>query len=129
MEAHMNKLTNLLKEMGDEIPGLSATAIVGMDGLQVAQYATATKFDIEIAAAQFALIMKSVQKTCDQLGESGVEDTLITTANSYLMTLFLGDGSYYLVVAVDKKGGNLGNLRLIARQFANAFWDAIPKKK
>ena len=42
----MNKLTNLLKEMGNEIPGLSATAIVGMDGLPVAQYSTATEFDI-----------------------------------------------------------------------------------
>lgn len=125
----MNKLTNLLKEMGDEIPGLSATAIVGMDGLQVAQYSTATDFDIEIAAAQFALIMKSVQKTCDQLGASNVEDSFVTTANSYLMTLFLGDGSYYLVIAVDKNSGSLGNLRLIARQFADALWNAIPKKK
>jgi len=125
----MNKLTNLLKEMGNEIPGLSATAIVGMDGLPVAQYSTATEFDIEIAAAQFALIMKSLQKTCDQLGANNVEDNFVTTANSYLMTLFLGDGCYYLVVAVDKNSGNLGNLRLIAKQFADALWNAIPKKK
>ena len=125
----MNKLTNLLKEMGNEIPGLSATAIVGMDGLPVAQYSTATEFDIEIAAAQFALIMKSLQKTCDQLGANNVEDTFVTTANSYLMTLFLGEGSYFLVVAVDKNIGNLGNVRLIAKQFADALWNAIPKKK
>lgn len=125
----MNKLTNLLKEMGDEIPGLSATAIVGMDGLPVAQYSTATEFDIEIAAAQFALIMKSLQKTCDQLGNNNVEDTFVTTTSSYLMTLFLGDGSYYLVVAIDKNSGTLGNLRLITKQFADALWNAIPKKK
>lgn len=125
----MNKLTNLLKEMGEEIPGLSATAIVGMDGLPVAQYSTATEFDIEIAAAQFALIMKSLQKTCDQLGNNNVEDTFVTTTSSYLMTLFLGDGSYYLVVAIDKNSGTLGNLRLITKQFADALWNAIPKKK
>lgn len=125
----MPKLNDVLMQMAGEMPGVVAVAVAGMDGLPLAHYNTKTSLNVEIASAQFALVMKLVQKTCTQLGEDVVEDNLVTTNETYLLTLFLGEGLYYLVVAADKKNSSLGNIRLIARQYADALWDQIPKMR
>jgi hypothetical protein len=58
-----------------------------------------------------------------------MEDNLTTTDQAYLLAHFLGDGSYYQGIAVDKRSASLGNLRLMARQYADDLWDAIPKRR
>ena len=125
----MAKLDDLLKEMADEIPGLVAAAIVGMDGLGLAHFTTDPNFDVEIADAQFAVVMQVVNKTAAQLGSDVVEDNLVTTNNAFMLTRFIGDGSMYLGIAVARKGGNLGNIRLVSRNFADALWNAVPKRR
>ena len=124
----MADLNKLLKEMGDEIPGLIATGVVGMDGLPIAVYSP-QDFEADVASAQFSLVMKLVQKSCSQLGNEEVEDNLVTTNNVYLLTRFLGDGSYFLGITADKNAASLGNVRLIARQYADALWKGIPRRK
>ena len=123
----MAELNNVLKEMAGEIPGFIATAVVGMDGLGIAEYAADPAFDIEAANAQYTLLVKLVQKSLDQLGDE-LEDNLTTTDRAYLIAHFLGDGSYYQGIAVDKETGSLGNVRLMVRQYADALWNAIPKR-
>ena len=125
----MPKLNDLLMQMAGEMPGAIAVAVAGMDGLPLAHYNTKSSLSVEVASAQFALVMKLVQKTSTQLGEDVVEDNLVTTNETYLLTLFLGDGSYYLVVAADKNNSSLGNIRLISRQYADSLWKTIPKMK
>lgn len=125
----MAKLDDLLKEMAEDIPGLLACAVVGMDGLGLAHYTTDPNFDVEIADAQFAVVMQVVQKTAKQLANDTVEDNLLTTQNAFMLTRFIGDGSMYLGIAVDRKSGNLGTIRLIARNFADVLWDAVPKRR
>jgi predicted regulator of Ras-like GTPase activity (Roadblock/LC7/MglB family) len=125
----MAKLDELLKEMAAEVPGLIACAVVGMDGLGLAHYATDPNFDVEIADAQFAMVMQVGQKTVAQLGKDVVEDNLLTTNNAFLLTRFIGDGSMYLGIAVDRKASNLGTIRLVARNFADVIWDAVPKRR
>ena len=123
----MANLKNILKDMASDIPGFVSTDVVGMDGLSIAGHATDPDFDAEAASAQFALVMKLVQKTTGQLDAGEVQDNLVTTEGAYILTRFLGDGSYYLGVAVDKEEGSLGNMRLITRTYADKLWDAIPK--
>jgi len=123
----MAELNDLLKSMADDIPGFVSSDVVGMDGLSIAGHAADPDFDAEAASAQFALVMKLVQKTVGQLGDDAVEDNLVTSQNAYILTRFLGDGSYYLGVAVDKEAASLGNLRLMTRRYADDLWDAIPK--
>ncbi len=123
----MAKLNDLLQEMAQEIPGLISTDVVGMDGLSIAHYATSPEFDAEAASAQFALVMKLVQKTIGQLKAGTVEDNLVTTNHAYVITRFLGNGTYYLSIAVNKETASLGNVRLVSRQYANLLWDAIPR--
>lgn len=123
----MAELNELLRSMADDIPGFISADVVGMDGLSIAGYATDPDFDAEAASAQFALVMKLVQKTVGQLGDDLVEDNLVTSDNAYILTRFLGDGSYYLGVAVDKETASLGNVRLMTRQYADDLWETIPK--
>lgn len=125
----MAKLDELLKEMAADIPGIIACAVVGMDGLGLAHFATDPNFDVEIADAQFAVVMQVAQKTVKQLGEDTVEDNLVTTKNAYMMTRFIGDGSMWLGIAADRKAANLGTIRLIARNFADIIWEAVPKRR
>lgn len=126
-EEEMAKLNDILKDMSSEIPGFISSDVVGMDGLSVAHHSADPDFDAEAASAQFALVMKLVQKTTGQLGAGEVEDNLVTTEDAYILARFLGDDSYYLGVAVSKADASLGNLRLMTRQYADKLWDAIPK--
>ncbi len=123
----MANLQDVLKDMADDVPGFISADVVGMDGLSIAGHATDPNFDAEAASAQFALVMKLVSKTAGQLGSGEVEDNLVTTDDAYILTRFVGDGSYYLGVAVSKDSGSLGNVRLVTRNYADDIWDAIPK--
>lgn len=125
----MAAMNEVLKEMAGEIPGFVASDVVGMDGVSIAGHTVDPKFSAEAAAAQFAMVMKLVQKSSDQLKAGAVEDNLVTTDRSYIITRFLGDGSYYLGIAVSREDSSLGNVRLVSRQFANAVWEAIPKRR
>ncbi|MBN1484192.1 MAG: DUF4388 domain-containing protein [Chloroflexia bacterium] len=123
----MANLQEVLREMGSLIPGFIATDVVGMDGLSIGGYAADPHFDGEAASAQFALVMKLVQRTVGELAGGEVEDNLVTTDRIYILTRFLGDGSYYLGMAIDKEQATLGNVRLVSRRFADRIWAAIPK--
>ncbi|TKJ31290.1 MAG: hypothetical protein CEE40_01930 [Chloroflexi bacterium B3_Chlor] len=128
MAKKRSPLAALLEEMGGEIPGFVAAAVVGMDGLPVAEYAT-KDFDVETAAAQFALVMKLVEKSAAQIGSDEIEDNLVTAKDAYILTRYLGDGSYFLATAVDRDAASLGNVRLMTRMFGLGLWDAIPRRK
>lgn len=126
-EQAMSALEDMLHEMAGEIPGFIASDVVGMDGLSVGSYTTDRKFDSEAASAQFALVMKLVQRTCAEIKGGEVEDNLVTTDRLYITTRFLGDGSYYVAIAVEKSTASLGNVRLVTRRYAPRLWNAIPK--
>lgn len=126
----MAELKDLLKEMSAEIPGFEAAAVAGMDGLAIAEYRAAPDFNLEMATAQFALVMKLVDRTIDRLKSGNVEDNLVTTDDTYILSRLLGDGSsYYLVISVEREMASLGNVRLMTRNFAPELWDAIPRRQ
>lgn len=52
-------LADILKEMSGEIVGYVASAVVGMDGLTIADH-SATKVDPEIVSAQMTLLLQQV---------------------------------------------------------------------
>lgn len=128
-ENTMADLNELLREMASEIPGFIATDVVGMDGVSIGRHSANPNFNGDAASAQFAMVLKLVQKTTEQLKAGELEDNLSTTRNSYIVTRLLGDGSYYLGVAVDRQAATLGNVRLMTQQYAEALWNAIPKRK
>jgi predicted regulator of Ras-like GTPase activity (Roadblock/LC7/MglB family) len=124
----MTKLNKLLKEMSEEIPGYVAGSVVGTDGLSLAIH-TSGNTDVETINVQSALVMRLVLQTVKQLGKPTFEDNLFTAENHFILSRFLGDGSYWVILVVDKKNGSLGNIRLISRQFSDEIWDSIPKRR
>lgn len=126
MMAKKGAVAARLEEMSKEIPGFVAAAVVGKDGLAIAEHMT-TDFNIEAASSQFALVMQLVQKSAAQIGSNQIEDNLVTSKDRYIISRYLGDGSYFLVTAVDKEGSSLGNVRLVTRLFGEGLWADIPK--
>jgi predicted regulator of Ras-like GTPase activity (Roadblock/LC7/MglB family) len=125
----MADLRELLREMAGEIPGFQAAAVSGIDGLSIAEYSASPDFKMEIATAQFALVMKLVQKTGQRLEAGEFEDNLVTTKDTYILSRALGDSSYYLIVSVERDMASLGNVRLMTRNFGPDLWDAIPRRQ
>lgn len=124
---NLAKLDDVLKEMAGEMPGLLATSVVGMDGIPLAHYVTG-KFDAETASAQFALVMSLSKRVAAKMGLGGVQENLVTTKNAYMLTRFLGEGNYWLGVAMTKSG-SLGGLRLVTQQYSDILWKALPGKR
>jgi predicted regulator of Ras-like GTPase activity (Roadblock/LC7/MglB family) len=124
----MIKLQEVLIEMSGEIPGFIACSVTGMDGLGIASHSIMPDFDVDLPNAQFAMILKLVSKSSTQLKDK-FEEGLVSTDDTYLITRFLGDGSYYLGLAANKKNASLGNIRLIVKQYADRLWQIIPRRR
>ena len=78
-----------LEELGGQVPGFISAAVVGMDGLGIADYAS-TDVNVDAINAQMTLLIKLVDTTINKLNPTdGVEDYLLTTENAYLLVRFL----------------------------------------
>ena len=123
MPENMNEI---LQELGEQVPGFISAAVVGMDGLGIAQHSDAP-VDVESINAQMTLLIKLVDTTVDKIDAGVVEDYLLTTEHAYLMIRFLEGNDYYLGVAADKDTVNLGNLRLNSRVYSKRLDQAMPR--
>lgn len=120
------KLDDVLKELSGEVAGYVASAVVGMDGLSIAQHAKG-KVDPEAVSAQLTLLFKLVDTSVTKLGSGVLEDDLLTTQNSYLLMRYLPDKQYFLGMAVDRKTGNLGNMRLMSKMYVDRLNKVMPR--
>lgn len=115
----------ILTELAGEVIGYSASALVGTDGLEVASN-TKGIMDPEAVSAQMATLLKLVDGSMDKLSAGTLEDNLMTTENAYIFMRFLPGKEYFLGIAVDRKAGNLGNLRLISKIYTERLAKAMP---
>lgn len=119
-------MKEILKELSEQVPGFVTAAVVGMDGLGIADYALA-KVDMEAVDAQMTLLLKLVSTSVDRLKAGVMEDYLLTTDRAYLLVRFLGDRrDYYLGIIADRNSANLGNLRLNSRIYSERLAKAMP---
>ncbi len=121
------KFDEILKEMAGEISGFAGCALVGMDGINLASYSRAKGLDPDLISAQMTMLLKLVDTSIEKIKAGQIEDDLVTTANTYLLNRFLPGKGYYLGIAVDRKTGNLGNMRLISRTYADRLAKALPR--
>ncbi len=121
------KFDEILKEMSGEITGFAACALVGMDGINLASYSRAKGMDPDLISAQMTMLLKLVDTSIEKIKAGQIEDDLVTTANAYILMRFLPGKSYYLGIAADRKTGNLGNMRLISRTYADRLAKALPR--
>jgi predicted regulator of Ras-like GTPase activity (Roadblock/LC7/MglB family) len=120
-------LQDTLAELGEEVQGFMAAAIVGMDGLGIAEHAADSHTDMESTNAQMTLFIKLVQTSVGKLNAGAIEDNLLTTDKSLLLIRFLEGSDYYLGIVVDSNQASLGNLRLYSRIYAQRLVEAMPR--
>ena len=119
----MPGLKETLREMADEMDGVIAVGIAGMDGITVAAH-NPSGADMDAIAAKFAMLMKLGQRsTGDIKGMGDFEENLIQSQNAWILTRFLNK-NYYLAVVVSREG-TLGNVRLVAQKYADKFRNAL----
>jgi len=122
----MGKLDDLLAEMGTEITGYVASAVVGMDGINIASH-TVSDADPDVISAQMTKLFKLVDSTVKKMDGGELEDNLITMERAYILMRFLPGGEYYLGMAADRNSGRLGNMRLISKIYSQKIAKAMPK--
>ncbi len=124
----MAKLDQLLQEVRTSLGGdFVSTDVVGMDGISIAGGSVSPDFDATEASARFAMVMKLAAKVSGQIGMGAVDDLLVTTDKVFILTRFLGNGSYYWGLAVTRNA-TLGSVRILMNEYADQLWDAIPTK-
>ena len=122
----MAKLDDIIQELRNELGSdFVAASVVGMDGLAIAGGSVNPEFDATAASARFALVMKLAEKVSNKLQLGHVDDNLVTTDQVFILSRFLGDGSYYWEMAVTKDA-TLGMVRMLMNEYADQLWDAIP---
>jgi len=72
------------------------------------------------------MVMKLAANVASKIGMGTVEDSLVTTDQAYIITRFLGDGSYYWGLAVTRNA-TLGMVRTLMNEYADQIWKAIPR--
>jgi predicted regulator of Ras-like GTPase activity (Roadblock/LC7/MglB family) len=126
-EQSMLKLDQLIQQFRSELGAdFIATDVVGMDGISIAGGSIDPNFNGSEAAARFSMVMKLADKASTKLGMGKVDDNLTTTDKTYILSRFIGDGSYYLGVTVSRNA-TLGVLRMTMNEYAAQLWDAIPR--
>jgi predicted regulator of Ras-like GTPase activity (Roadblock/LC7/MglB family) len=124
----MAKLEQLLQEVRAQLGGdFVSTDIVGMDGISIAGGSVSPEFDSTEASARFAMVMKLAAQVSNKIGMGGVDDLLVTTDKVFILTRFLGNGTYYWGLAVSRNA-TLGSVRILMNEYADQLWDAIPTR-
>jgi predicted regulator of Ras-like GTPase activity (Roadblock/LC7/MglB family) len=104
-----------------------STDIVGMDGISIAGGSVSPEFDSTEASARFAMVMKLAAQVSNKIGMGAVDDLLVTTDKVFILTRFLGNGTYYWGLAVSRNA-TLGSVRILMNEYADQLWDAIPTR-
>jgi len=123
----MTVLENLLGQVRKELGSVFiSTDVIGMDGLSIAGGSIDPNFDAAAASARFAEVVKLGMDVAGKIKMGEMDDLLMTTDRAYIIARFLGDGSYYLGLAVTKEA-TLGMVRLLMKEYGDQLWNAIPR--
>jgi predicted regulator of Ras-like GTPase activity (Roadblock/LC7/MglB family) len=81
----------------------------------------------EAISAQMTMLLKLVDTTTAKIDIGEVEDNLTSTDFAYVMMRFIPGRKYFLGLTVDRRAGNLGNMRLISKMYANRIGQLLPR--
>ncbi len=122
----MNKLEQVIYQFRNELGSdFISTDVVGMDGISIGGGSLNPNFDAADISARFAEVMKLAVKISTKIYIGKVDENLVTTDTTYIVSRFLGDGQYYWVVVVSSNA-TLGTVRMLMNEFAPQINDAIP---
>jgi len=124
----MAKLNDVLKEMRNEIGGdMIQLTVCGPDGIAVAKETIipdAAMADMMTGRATMSLM--AAKKATEKLELGTFQDSISTTEKAFILTKFIGDGTYFIALSVTRKA-TLGTVRMLLDDYAPKLWDAIPR--
>jgi predicted regulator of Ras-like GTPase activity (Roadblock/LC7/MglB family) len=82
---------------------------------------------VEAIVAQMTMLLKLVDTTATKTKIGEIEDILTTTDLAYVLMRFIPGHKFFLGLTVDRHAGNLGNMRLISRMYANRIAQLLPR--
>jgi len=118
-------LQNFVMEWAKNISGISAVAIIGLDGSAIAGGSFDEELDIMLPSAYFTEVIKSSKESLKVTNWGDFEDVLITSATHYIVMRVITNELYF-AAAVNSKKGNLGSLRLRMKTISKKlldFWE------
>jgi predicted regulator of Ras-like GTPase activity (Roadblock/LC7/MglB family) len=119
------KFDEILNSLSGEVSGYLSSALVGIDGINIASH-TLGGLDPENVSAQITTLFRLVDASVEKLGAGVLEDNLLTTEKSYILMRFLPGKEYFLAIGASRKEGNLGNLRLMSKMYTDQLSKAMP---
>ncbi|MBN2089674.1 hypothetical protein JW964_08670 [candidate division KSB1 bacterium] len=120
----MEKLNNILQEIGPKISGFVSVYVVSAEGLTLASYSR-EKFNEEYLDAQMTIVMKLIEKSLNLLGQASFKFHLITTRKYFLSFSYVRDRSVWIGLVSKRDKGLIGNLQLIMDQYHDRIWNVI----
>jgi CheY-like chemotaxis protein/predicted regulator of Ras-like GTPase activity (Roadblock/LC7/MglB family) len=119
----MAGLKGTLQNMGQEIDGVIAVGVVGMDGITVAEHNPAGA-STDSFSAKFTMVMKLVQRSINELrGLGELKEDLVQTNKAWVLMRFVNE-QYWLGIAVSRES-TLGNVRLVANKYLKEVRQAL----
>lgn len=110
----------ILRQMIDGVPGALGIALMGSDGIPIAECyapdASAAPSDGEVGAAgvEFGRILDEVRKASDAIAGGRLDEMVIGLARFWLLFRVV-DEELFLVAALEPRG-NLGKARFLMRR-------------
>ena len=109
----------LLREVVEDCGGGIGAALMGSDGIPIAQFAAGDSEEMAAAGAEFGRILDEIRKAADALRGGAVLETIVVLTR-FSLVLRSVDEDVFLVLAV-APDGNLGKARYLIRRQLHAI--------
>lgn len=122
MASRIEKLTEMLKNLGGNSPDIEASAVVSVDGLVIA---SALPKDVEEdrVAAMSAAMLSLGERTSKELMKGSLEEVFVKGQNGYI--LLMGAGEEAVLTALARKDAKLGLVFLDMKRAAEEITKVI----
>jgi predicted regulator of Ras-like GTPase activity (Roadblock/LC7/MglB family) len=101
---------SVLRETVSNVDGAVGAGLVGLDGIVVDQVSNRADFDMAVAGAEYATIVKSARKASEEFGIGTTNEIMISTEKTTMLMMTIGK-QYFVALAMNLDG-NLGRGRL-----------------
>ena len=109
----MNDLNNILKEVGEKVPGCEFVSLVGRDGLTVASYTVESKHDTGLLDAEMANIFNACRMASSGIGINRQIELIWVTENNFFVIYPIGDDFFlYMTLGVNQSNPGLARVEL-----------------
>ncbi len=112
-----------LQEIVSTVDGSIGAGLVGLDGLVIDQVSVDPEFDITVAGAEYATIIKNALKASQNFGLGKTSEIIIQTEKASMVMMTVGK-DYFATLALGLDG-NLGRGRLELKKQIPKFEQAL----